>query len=146
MSENQESETGSIGSIIEGKITGITKYGAFVELDGKNSGMIHISEISSEFVRDINEMLKVGQRVKAIVLKTNEDGKLALSIRQLPNAPPSAQKEESRDLPEEKNTNFKPPASFEDMMSKFKRDSEEKISDLKFLEPKRSGQPRRRKD
>lgn len=126
------------GDTVEGKITGIAKYGVFVEIDGENSGMIHISEISSEFVKDINEALKINQRVKAAVIGVNENGKLALSIKQLPE-----NKKISAEKPGEAPRADK--GSFEDMMSKFKRESEEKISDMKFLEPKRNG-PRRKKD
>jgi len=130
------------GDTIEGKITGITKYGAFVEIDSENSGMIHISEISSEFVRDINELLKLDQAVKAVVIGTNDNGKLALSIKQLPkNKGPEHEAREVR-----KTDEARPPRDFEDMVSKFMRDSEEKISEIKFLEPKKSGNQRRRKD
>jgi len=124
------------GEIVEGKVTGITKYGAFVNIDGETSGMIHISEISAEFIKDINEVLQINQIIKAVVIGVNDNGKLALSIKQLELVKP------------EKNTKINKPNnySFEDMMNKFKRDSDEKISDLKFLEPKRSGQSRRRKD
>ena len=131
------------GEIIEGKITGITKYGVFVEIDGENSGMIHISEISSEFIKDINEVLKINQTVKAMVIGVNESGRLALSIKQLP---------ENKEIPAgggemgQEDKNARTQRSFEDMMSKFKRDSEDKMADIKFPEPKRGGQQRRRKD
>jgi S1 RNA binding domain protein len=125
------------GEIIEGKITGITKYGAFVSIEGGMSGMIHISEVAGGFVRDINEVLRVDQIIKAVVLSVSENGRLALSIKKLP----------------EEKTRKKPKGSFdfEDMMSKFKRESDEKMSGLKHLEPKpkrsgQSGQSRRRKD
>lgn len=127
------------GDAIEGKITGITKYGAFVEIDNESSGMIHISEISSAFVKDINEALKINQTVKAVVIGANENGKLALSIKQLPRGE-KIPKTDSPDKPAETHR------SFEEMMNKFKRESEEKMSDIKFLEPKRSGQPKKRKN
>ena len=128
-------QKGEIGEIIEGKVTGITKYGAFVNIDGETSGMIHISEISSGFIKDINEALEINQTVKAVVIGINDNGKLALSIKQMEPAKPKN--------PEE---NIKTNISFEDMMNKFKRESDEKISDLKFIEQKRSGPPRRKKD
>jgi len=145
------------GDVIEGKITGITKYGAFVSVNGEIagvSGMIHISEISGGFVKDIGEFLKVDQIIRAVVLSEAENGKLALSIKQLPEdeiAAADKRPEKSgagNAVPEEfamtgKNTGN--PRSFEDMLNKFKRDSDEKISDLKHLEPKR-GAPKRRKD
>jgi len=126
------------GEIIEGKVTGLTKYGAFVSLTGEAegiTGMIHISEISGGFVKDINEFLKVGQDVKAVVLNAGDGGKLALSIKQLPKTAAPVETSETREAPR----------SFEDMINKFKRDSDEKIADLKHLEPKK-GPPRRRKD
>ena len=127
-----------IGDIVEGKVTGITKYGAFVSLSGDANGltgMVHISEISGGFVKEIGEFLELEQQVKAVVLNVGGDGKLALSIKQLPKP---EQPEEQRPPPEA-------PQSFEDMLNKFKRESDEKIADLKHLEPKK-GPPRRRKD
>ena len=127
-----------IGDIVEGKVTGITKYGAFVSLGGDAdglTGMVHISEISGGFVKEISEFLELGQPVKAVVLNVGDDGKMALSIKQLPD---TGQQKEQRPPPEA-------PQSFEDMINKFKRDSDEKIADLKHLEPKK-GPPRRRKD
>ena len=148
------------GEIIEGKITGITKYGAFVSVNGGvagTTGMIHISEISDGFVKDIGQFLKVNQTVKAVVLSAAENGKLALSLKQLPANETAAAPEQEKiseksdavhENPEEfghTGRNTAGPRSFEDMITKFKRDSDEKISDLKHLEPKR-GAPRRRKD
>ena len=116
------------GEIITGKVTGITKYGAFVNIDSQTNGMIHISEISNGFIQDINEFLEINQTVKAVVLGAGENGKLALSLKRLPEKSPEASR------------------GFEYMINKFKRDSDEKMSGLKHLEPKKSGAPRRRKD
>ena len=62
-------EMPEIGSIVEGKVTGITKFGAFVALGGGKSGMVHISEISEGFVRDIRDFLQENQQVKAKFLR-----------------------------------------------------------------------------
>lgn len=70
-----------IGSIVEGKVTGITKFGAFVELEGGTVGMVHISEVSSNYVNDISEHLKAQQVVKVKVLSVGDDGKVSLSIK-----------------------------------------------------------------
>ena len=71
-----------IGSILTGKVTGIQSYGAFVALDENNQGLVHISEITHGFVKDINEHLKVGDEVKVKVLSVDEEaGKIGLSIR-----------------------------------------------------------------
>ena len=106
------------GDIVEGIITGITKYGAFVNI-GEMTGMIHISEISREFVNDVNEHLKINQEVKAVVMEIN-GSRLALSIKRLPEIKSPVK-----------------PENFEDMLNKFKRDSDERIVELK-LETKRT--------
>lgn len=70
-----------VGKIVEGKVTGITKFGAFVELEGGTVGMVHISEVSATYVNDISEHLKDQQVVKVKVLSVGEDGKVSLSIK-----------------------------------------------------------------
>lgn len=69
------------GSIVEGKVTGILKFGAFVDLGNGKSGMVHISEVSNSFVNDINDFLKVGDGVKVKIISIGDDGKIALSIK-----------------------------------------------------------------
>ena len=69
-----------IGTILEGKVTTITKFGAFVALEGGKSGLVHISEIANAFVSDVNDFLQTGQTVKVLVLG-NENGKINLSIK-----------------------------------------------------------------
>ena len=68
-------------SVVEGKVTGILKFGAFVDLGEGKSGMVHISEVSNDYVEDIKDVLKVGQTVKVRVISVADDGKIALSIR-----------------------------------------------------------------
>ena len=76
------------GQIIDGKVTGIQSYGAFVALDDKTQGLVHISEITHGFVKDINEHLTVGDDVKVKVLDVNEaKNKVSLSIRATEEAP-----------------------------------------------------------
>ena len=70
-----------IGSILEGKVTGIMNFGAFVSLPGGKSGLVHISEIANSFVKDVHDHLQVGQTVKVKVLDINEQGKINLSIK-----------------------------------------------------------------
>lgn len=70
-----------VGEIVEGKVTGITKFGAFVELEGGAVGMVHISEVSQTYVNDISEHLKDQQQVKVKILNIGEDGKISLSIK-----------------------------------------------------------------
>lgn len=139
-----------VGTIVNGKITGITNFGAFVELEGGQKGMIHISEVSRSYVEDIKSVLKVGQAVSCKVISVSEDGKIALSLKQMENAPDEkkpAKKSSPKPAPKPRRKFEPAPAvtspgdfewqesascgSFEDMMSKFKRTSEDKMSDLK---------------
>ncbi|MEH7334142.1 S1 domain-containing post-transcriptional regulator GSP13 [Neobacillus drentensis] len=70
------------GSIVTGKVTGIQPYGAFVALDENTQGLVHISEITHGYVKDINDHLKVGDEIKVKVLSVDEGaGKIGLSIR-----------------------------------------------------------------
>lgn len=133
----------TVGSVVEGKITGITNFGAFVELEGKKTGMVHISEVSSTYVKDIKEHLKENQTVKVKVLSIGEDGKISLSIKRAeePKREPS---KTSRPPQEFHNKKQQAPMSFEDMMNKFKQTSDEKMSDLKrSVDSKRGGFSRR---
>lgn len=76
------SEKIETGSILTGKVTGIQPYGAFVALNESTQGLVHISEITHAFVKDINDHLKVGDEVKVKVLSVDEEaGKIGLSIR-----------------------------------------------------------------
>ncbi len=145
-----------VGMIVEGKVTGITKFGAFVDLEGGKTGMVHISEVAPTYVSDIKDHLTEGQTVKVKILTIGEDGKISLSIKKaLPqqqrrtgNA--SAGKGQSTARPQSRSSyEWQPPvkkaesSSFEDMLSKFKQASDEKMSDLKRMENKRGGYSRR---
>jgi general stress protein 13 len=77
-----------VGSIVEGKVTGIKPFGAFVALDEKKQGLVHISEVAHGFVKDINDVLKVGDEVKVKIMNVEEEsGKISLSIRATQEAP-----------------------------------------------------------
>ena len=127
-----------IGAILEGKVTGITNFGAFVELPDKTTGMVHISEVSSTFIKDIHEKLSEGDVVKVKVLEINEKGKVALSIKK---AQPQEEQKPKKIVGERHKhqpqvwtgTQKTEPEnmSFEDMMARFKTVSDEKMSDLK---------------
>ena len=80
-----------VGKIYEGKVTGITKFGAFVELEPGVTGMVHISEVANTFVNEIRDHLTEGQQVKVKVLAVSEDGKISLSIKKA--LPPQPKKE-----------------------------------------------------
>lgn len=135
-----------VGMILEGKVSGITKFGAFVDLPDSKTGMVHISEVAPTFINEIADYVKLGQTVKVKVLALN-DGKISLSMKQ---ALPKEQQQKKAQKPNKSRQPYKPappvtspgdyewqssrkssPSSFEDMMSKFKQTSEDKISDLK---------------
>ncbi len=132
------------GDIVEGKVTGITKFGVFADIGEGVSGMVHISEISRTYVNDINDFLKIGDTAKMKIISIGEDGKIALSIRRAlpdevkpkrekkPYTPKAPSKPDSSYVWEADTT---APTSFEEMMSKFKQRSDEKISDLKRKNP-----------
>ncbi len=130
------------GAIVSGKVTGLTDFGAFVELEGGKTGMIHISEVAANYVKDIKEHLTVGQEVKTKVISVSPDGKISLSIRKLVEQP----KEQRPQRPQKPRGERRPPVwngqksnapaegekqSFEDMMARFKQVSDEKMTDLK---------------
>ena len=136
-----------IGEILNGKVSGITRFGVFVDLGDGKTGMVHISEVASTFVENINDFITVGQEVKVKVLSIGEDGKISLSIKRAqerdrdrrsaprrPVAPPD--RPTGGEWVERKSDNL----SFEDMMSRFKQTSDDKMSDLKR---KNNGEMRR---
>ena len=155
-----------VGDIVEGKVTGIKPFGAFVSLPEGKTGLVHISEVSYEFVQDLSAVLSDGQTVSVKVLSIAPDGKIALSIKRTQPAPERAPRQphgersgnggDRRSAPrpkrEEKPRVWQPkPAapqgemSFEDMMARYKTRSEEKIADLKRVtENHRGGYSRRR--
>ena len=77
-----------IGAILEGKVTGITKFGAFVSLPGGRSGLVHISEVAYSYVNDVNEFLSVGDSVKVKIISVDENNRINLSIKQTLPPPP----------------------------------------------------------
>ncbi len=147
-----------IGKIYEGKVTGITKFGAFVEIEPGTTGMVHISEVANTFVSEIKDHITEGQQVKVKVLSVSEDGKISLSIKKALPAPPkkdfrSSPRPDNRgprndrrapekSAPKEPQT---PEAAFEDMLNKFKASSDERMGDIKKnIDNKRRNTSRRR--
>lgn len=119
-----------VGAIVSGKVVSITKFGAFIDMDGK-TGLVHISEVASGFVKDINDVLKVGDEVKVKVLTINPDGKVSLSIRQAQvqtQVQRNTRNNENRNYDAPKNT---APQSFEEMMKSFTKSSEEKVAEFR---------------
>ena len=128
-----------LGSKLEGKVTGITHFGAFVLLPGGETGLVHISEIADSYVRDINEHLKVNDPVMVKVINVG-NGKIGLSIRQAVDRPPSAPRPHR--LRSAGGGGGR--QTFEDKMSRFMKDSEDRLQALKRSESKRGGRGGRR--
>ena len=136
-----------VGAILEGKVTSITKFGAFVELPENKTGMVHISEVSTGFVKEITDYLQENQIVKVKVIEIDQNGRINLSIKRLLDQP----QQSSRRAPARRgNVGWQPkqvvqPVTFEEMMSKFKADSDDKMSSLRRnVESKRGSGGRRR--
>ena len=132
-----------VGSIVTGKVVSITKFGAFVDLDGK-TGMIHVSEIASTYVKEIRDFVTEGQELSVKVLSISPEGKISLSLKQA--APPAESVREEAPRPSAPRRDSRPPRqpdfsrpaarssepqSFEEMMSRFKASSDDKLGDLK---------------
>lgn len=132
-----------VGTVVEGVVTGITNFGAFVELPGGKVGLIHISEVADVYVRDVKDFLKEQDTVKVKVLSVDERGKIGLSIKQLqPPSPSPAPSPIPRRVPANDNRRFGKvnAPSFEDKLTKFLKDSDERLGDLKRnTESKRGG-------
>lgn len=130
----------TVGQIVEGKITGITNFGVFVDLGDGKTGMVHISEVAQSYVSEIRDHVKENDVVKMKVLAISEEGKISLSIKRAAEQPKRERNFERKAPPKPDNsfvwgTKQPEPASFEEMMSKFKVTSEEKFSDLKRKNP-----------
>ena len=136
------------GSIVEGKVTRITNFGAFVELEEGKVGLIHISEVADVYVNDVHDFLNEGDKVQVKIV--NIDGnKIALSLKQ---AKPKPAESENQSPKPNRRGDFRRPqrqlsASFEDKLSKFLKDSDERLTDLKRkTDSKRGGRGSRRSD
>ena len=126
-----------IGSIYEGKVTGITKFGAFVALPEGKTGMVHISEIAHTYVSDIRQHLEEGQTVNVKVIGIDQEGRINLSIKKTTEperrpAAPSFHTSARRPAPQAG------PPSFEDKLKQFMQDSESRMSDLRSHTDKRT--------
>ena len=150
-----------VGEIVEGRVTGLTKFGAFVSLPEEKVGMVHISEVSTTYVKDIGDFLEKGQTVKVKVLSIDENGKISLSLKQVPENAEIVKKAEDdhRDNGERRERKRSAPnvwqgqkskfadnkdLTFEEMMSQFKQQSDDKLTDLKrATESKHGGFSRR---
>ncbi|NMB34065.1 MAG: S1 RNA-binding domain-containing protein [Clostridium sp.] len=132
-----------VGKIVDGKVSGITNFGAFVQLSNGQTGLVHISEVAKEYVKDIKEHLKENQTVKVKIISVDEGGKISLSIKRVSENKRPSKAPVRSGRPEEVNWKGGPSAdlSFEELLSKFMKDSDEKMHDLKknFESKRRSG-------
>ena len=120
-----------VGSIVEGKVTGITNFGAFVELSNGKTGLVHISEVADAYVKDIKDYLNENDTVKVKVINVSE-GKIGLSIKQ---ANPQAASRDRRG-PRKRQTS---PVDFEERLSRFLKDSDERQTALKKSQDSKRG-------
>lgn len=118
-----------VGKVVEGKVSGITNFGAFVQLPDGKTGLVHISEIAEEYVKDINAHLKENQQVKVKVISVDNNGKISLSIKKALTPRPVVRS--SRPIDIDWNRNGAESLSFEERLAKFMKDSDEKMHDLK---------------
>ena len=142
-----------VGAVLDGKVTGITNFGAFVSLPGGRSGLVHISEVADTFVRDVHDFLTEQQEVKVKVISISPEGKISLSIKQA--------------APDTRTGNSRVPArrpavetrrrdadgtvvtdsgnqQFEDKLKRFMQESDGKMSGNKLFQQQRKGQRRRK--
>lgn len=146
-----------VGSKLQGKVTGITNFGAFVELSDGSTGLVHISEVADNYVKDINDHLKIGDQVEVKVINVEKDGKIGLSIKKAVDKPERSERpqrphrsgdsrgysQRSRQGRAADNRSTK--ETFESKMAKFLKDSEDRLSSLKrHTESKRGGRGARR--
>lgn len=158
----------AVGEIISGKVTGITKFGAFVSLPEGKTGLVHISEVDQSYVSNIRDHLSEGQEVKVRIIAVDENGRINLSIKKAQSRPAS----ERRSLGHRnggngvgKNPNYSPrfgskrtqrpmsgtyaaakevPTSFEDKLKHFMQDSESRMADIRRNADKKNGSRRRK--
>lgn len=123
----------SVGELVEGTVTGITNFGAFIQLPEGKSGLVHISEISHDYVEKVADYLKKDQKVKVKVLSISKEGKISLSIRQ---AKPKTNK--PVEIEWIKTDDRQKTMSFEDKMNKFLKDSNEKMDQIKTRDTRKS--------
>jgi len=141
-----------VGSKLQGKVTGITNFGAFVELPEGSTGLVHISEVADNYVKDINDHLKVGDQVEVKVINVEKDGKIGLSIKKAKDRPEQPERERRQHSHSQRprqgrsnDRNNARPENFETKMAKFLKDSEDRLSSLKRnTESKRGGRGARR--
>ncbi|MDD9150703.1 MULTISPECIES: S1 domain-containing RNA-binding protein [unclassified Sporolactobacillus] len=128
------------GSKLKGKVSGITNFGAFVDLPDGKTGLVHISEVADRYVKDIHDVLSIGDEVTVKVLQVAPDGKIGLSIRKAVDKPRNAPRNSRGG-----GKRFTKETSFEDKISHYLKESEDRLSTIRRqTESKRGGRGARR--
>ena len=138
----------AVGSILDGKVTGITKFGAFVALPEGRSGLVHISEIAYTYVNEVSDHLQEGQQVKVKVIGIDKANRINLSIKQV-EPPPQRRPHSGGQRPSgggQRPDRGRPvgyvrqaprePTDFEDRLKQFMQSSDSKLSELRYIEKK----------
>lgn len=151
-----------VGTVLEGKVTGITKFGAFVALPGGKSGLVHISEVANTYVNDIHDHLSDGQAVKVKIIGITPEGKINLSIKRVEEAAPrEARPPRREDRPRQPAPRPAPQArpvqpaefyqpkksndmNFEDKLKQFMQESDSRMSGNKLYEQQKRSSRRRK--
>ena len=120
MNSETKKQNLEIGDIVPGKVVKITNFGAFLELEGGSSGMIHISEIDHSFVKDVRDFLAEEQVVDVKIISVKDDGKFAVSIKQT-----------TEPAPQQKRSSYRKDPGFEKMLKKYMKSSEQRLADIK---------------
>lgn len=149
-----------VGAVVDGKVTGIMKFGAFVSLPGGKSGLVHISEIAYSYVNEVSDFLKEGQEVKVKIIGVDENGRINLSIKKAQEPPAQPPKRRTfnqnpnnkagggNGAPSGQPRTYAKPAqpaaepSFEDKLKQFMADSDSKISGIKQYSDRKSSRRR----
>lgn len=132
-----------IGTIVEGKVTGVMKFGAFVALPEGKSGLVHISEIAKTYVSEVSDHITVGQTVKVKIIGISEDGKINLSIRKALEPVSPQRSVPPRSAAPRQTSGQNQDSSFEDKLKQFMQESDSKNSGNRLYSEKRG--TRRRK-
>lgn len=144
-----------VGEKVTGKVSGITNFGAFIDLGDHKTGLVHISEVSDGYVKDIHDILSVGDEVTVKVLSIGDDGKIGLSIRKASDHPGEGSHSHHghanngnhghRGGHDNRNGHKGKNESFDDLLSDFMKESESRMSVIKKnTEGKRGGRGGRR--
>ena len=142
----------AVGAIVDGKVTGITKFGAFVALPDGKSGLVHISEIAYSYVNEVSDHLHEGQEVKVKIIGIDQAKRINLSIKQVAPPPQRAPRQNSGprqgggSRPPRQGGSARPmgyvhqapkePTDFEDKLKQFMQSSDSKLSELRYIEKK----------